>query len=161
MKKSSFLILTFALLFVAKSNAQLAVNIALGSRPQCHSERFYYDQDVDYYFLPEIQAYFDNRSGAYVYFDSGYWVRSGYLPDYCRNYDINRGAKVAITYRGNAPYEYFYSHKQRYCHNYNNDYNNEREHNYRRNNDDRENRRYTCESRRYHRNKHYRENDDD
>jgi hypothetical protein len=159
MKKVHLLIVTVLMLFVAKSNAQLAVNISLGSRPVCHQNRYYYEDNVDYYFLPEIQAYFDNRSGAYVYFNSGGWVRSRYLPDYCRNYDINRGSRIAIEYRGNAPYEYFYSHRQRYCQNDNRrEYDNEREYD-----DRREYQRYaSCEGKRkHHKNKHYRDNDDD
>jgi hypothetical protein len=159
MKKVHFLILTVVMLFTAKSNAQLSVNISLGGQPH-HNNDYYYEDNVDYYFLPEIQAYFDNRSGAYVYFNSGGWVRSRYLPDYCRNYDINRGQRIAITYRGNCPYDYFYSHKQSYCHN---DNRNERYDDYYRNDDRREYQRYaSCEGKRkHHKNKHYRDNDDD
>jgi hypothetical protein len=127
MKKVYFLTLTVVMLFATKSNAQLSVSINLGGQPSHHND-YYYENNVDYYFLPEIQAYFDNRTGAYVYFNSGGWVRSRYLPDYCRNYDVNRGPRIAIEYRGNSPYDHFYRHKQRYCHNDNRrDYDDNRE----------------------------------
>jgi hypothetical protein len=156
MKKVHFLILTVVMLFVAKSNAQLSVNISLGNQPHQHND-YYYDDNVDYYFLPEIQAYFDNRTGVYVYFNAGSWVRSRYLPDYCRNYDINRGERIPISYKGNSPHDYFYSHKKRYCYNESRrDYDNERD-----NNDRRENQRYACEGRKHHKNKHFREYEED
>ena len=71
--------------------------------------------DVAYYFLPDIQIYFDIRKAEYIYFDNGRWIRSRRLPSHCRNYDLYRGYKVPLTdYRGNTPYVYYNAHKVKY-----------------------------------------------
>jgi hypothetical protein len=73
-----------------------------------------YDE-VEYYYLPDIQVYYDIRLAQYIYFGSGKWIRSRYLPNHCRNYDLYNGYKVALTdYHGNTPYHHFHSHKAKY-----------------------------------------------
>jgi hypothetical protein len=151
MKRIQFIFLTTLLLLAMNTNAQISVNISLGSRPVYHPpQRYYYDDNVDYYFLPEIEAYFDNREGVFIYFSSRGWVRSAYLPRECGNYDINRGVKFAIEYRGNCPYDGYKIHKQRYCKNDRYSYN-----------DDDDHREYKhCKKEKHHK-KEYRDHDDD
>src|SRR6187402_2405502 len=73
-----------------------------------------YDE-VEYYYLPDIQVYYDIRLAQYIYFGKGRWNRSRYLPRHCRNYDLNHGYKVVLTdYHGHSPYTHFHNHKVKY-----------------------------------------------
>ncbi len=117
MKKIQLIFLATILLFAFKTTAQISVNINLGARPVYHPQTYYYEDNVDYYFLPEIEAYFDNRNGFYIYYSSNRWVRSQNLPQYCGDYNINRGQRIAIEYHGNAPYGDFVNHRRQYCNN--------------------------------------------
>lgn len=73
-----------------------------------------YDE-VEYYYLPDIQVYYDLRMSQYIYFGNGKWIRSRYLPSHCRNYDLYHGYKVVLAdYHGRAPYTYFKDHKVKY-----------------------------------------------
>lgn len=117
MKKFQLILMTTILLFVLKTTAQISVNINLGSRPVYHPQTYYYEDNVDYYFLPEIEAYFDNRNGFYIYYSSNRWMRSQYLPQNCGDFNINRCQKIAILYHGNAPYGDFVNHRRQYCNN--------------------------------------------
>ncbi|MDR6845753.1 hypothetical protein [Flavobacterium granuli] len=73
-----------------------------------------YDE-VEYYYLPDIQVYYDIRLAQYIYFGNGKWVRSRYLPSHCRNYDLYHGYKVVLTdYHGHSPYSHFHDHKVKY-----------------------------------------------
>jgi hypothetical protein len=104
------------LLITLQSNAQISVSLNIGSRPTWQE---FHEEESDYYYLPEIEAYFDVRSSVYIYLGPRGWIRSVYLPEYCQNYDVNHGYRVAIDYRGNCPYTYFNHHKEKYyrkCH---------------------------------------------
>lgn len=129
MKNVQITLATFIILFTLQSNAQISVNVNLGSRPQYHDR---YENEVSYYFLPEIEAYFDIQAQVYIFNSPRGWVRSSYLPEYCRNYDINRGHRVALTYIGYTPYADFKFHKQKYYRE--NDRNYREEYYYNRNN---------------------------
>jgi hypothetical protein len=69
-----------------------------------------------YYYLPDIETYYDIPSGQYVHLRDGNWVRSNTVPAAYRNYDFQRGRKVVINdYRGNAPYTYYNVHRVKYA----------------------------------------------
>lgn len=92
------------------SLAQISVNVNVGNPNRCNAPR-----QVAYYYLPEIQAYYDTYASVYIYYGPRGWMRSRFLPDYCRGYDTVNGYRVALEYRGDAPFEYFDSHRARYC----------------------------------------------
>jgi hypothetical protein len=122
MRKLQFTIAAFILLFTLQSNAQVSVSLNIGSRPTWCNH--YEEDEADYYYLPEIEAYYDVRSSVYIYIGPRGWIRSVYLPEYCHNYDVNHGYRVAIDYRGRSPYTYFNNHRERY---YRKNYRNYRE----------------------------------
>ena len=71
--------------------------------------------NMEYYYLPDIQVYYDVRQSQYIYFGGGKWVRSRYLPSHCRNYNLYDGYKVVLTdYHGRTPYTHFNTHKAKY-----------------------------------------------
>ncbi len=68
-----------------------------------------------YYYLPDVEAYYDVQSSMFIYYEGGVWVHRGYLPARYRNYDLYGGYKVVMTdYRGNTPYTHFAEHKTKY-----------------------------------------------
>jgi hypothetical protein len=55
-----------------------------------------YDE-ADYYYLPDIDAYYDVPHRQYVYMENNVWVTRGYLPPRYSNYDLYSGHKVVIN----------------------------------------------------------------
>ncbi|MDD5149945.1 MAG: hypothetical protein PHC28_05610 [Flavobacterium sp.] len=115
MNKSQLTLAAFILMFTLQANAQFSVSVNLGLRPQWHNQTHCND-DVSYYYLPEIEAYYDVNSAVFIYNGPRGWVRTAYLPEYCRDYDVNRGYRVAVNYRGHSPYVNFNSDREKYYH---------------------------------------------
>lgn len=123
MKNLKFILAAFIVFLSLEASAQVAINVNIGSRPNWCSN---YNDDVEYVYLPEIECYYDIRSSVYIYMGGNGWIRSRYLPEYCHDYDFNRGYVVVLDYHGNSPYAYYNNHRTRYyrnCHrNYRNEY---------------------------------------
>jgi hypothetical protein len=119
MNKLQITLAASILIFTLQASAQFSVSVNFGSRPQYHNR---YESQVSYYYLPEIEAYYDMNSAVFIYNGPRGWVRSAYLPRYCRNYDVNRGYKVALNYNGRNPYVNFNYDRQRYARNNNRNY---------------------------------------
>ena len=106
------------MLFAASTTqAQVSVNLNIGTAPSWgpvgHIE-------TEYYYLPDVEAYYDIRATQFIYFGGGRWVRSRHLPYRYRDYDLNRGYKVVLNdYHGARPYNHFKSHKVKYYKGYN------------------------------------------
>jgi len=92
--------------------SQVSVNVNIGSPPAWGPVGY---SNVDYYYLPDVEAYYDIRASQFIYFGGGRWVRASYLPGPYRNYDLYNGYKVVLTdYHGPRPYTYYKSHKAKY-----------------------------------------------
>jgi len=107
-------LVTLSLLFfiAGQVEAQVAVNVNIGTPPAWGPVGY---TNVDYYYLPDVEAYYDIRASQFIYFGNGRWIRNAYLPGPYRNYDLYRGYKVVLTdYRGRSPYVNFKSHKVKY-----------------------------------------------
>lgn len=114
----TYKLLAVALLLFASSTieAQVSVNVNIGRAPQWGPVGY---NDVSYYYIPDIEAYYDVRATQFIYFGDGRWVRSRTLPYRYRNFDLYRGYKVVLTdYRGSRPYANFKTHKVKYYHGY-------------------------------------------
>jgi hypothetical protein len=114
MNKLQITLAASILMFTLQASAQFSVSVNLGSRPQYYDR---YENQVSYYYLPEIEAYYDVNSAVFIYNGPRGWVRTTYLPEYCRNYDVNRGYKVAVNYTGRNPYVNFNYDRQKYYRN--------------------------------------------
>jgi hypothetical protein len=112
-----------ALLFFAASStqAQVSVNVNIGTpnvnvnigTPPVWGPVGY--DNVEFYYLPDIEVYYDIRAAQYIYFGNGKWIRTRNLPNHCRNYDLYHGYKVVLTdYHGHTPYTHFHNHKVKY-----------------------------------------------
>ena len=100
-------------LFVSSLNqAQVSVSVNFGSPPSWGPSGY---SNIEYYYLPDIQAYYDVRASQFIYLNNGRWIRSRNLPGIYRNYDLYNGYKVVLKdYHGSRPYTYFKDHKTKY-----------------------------------------------
>ena len=71
--------------------------------------------NVNYYYLPDINTYYDAPAKVYIYEREGKWVRTSALPARYRGYNLAAGRTVYLTdYRGNTPYTLYKVHKVKY-----------------------------------------------
>ena len=82
------------------ANAQLRVSLKLNIATQPVWGPVGYDH-VEYYYMPDIDAYYYVPTSQYIYLQSGRWIFASSLPSRFR-YDINTGYKVVINDR--TPY---------------------------------------------------------
>lgn len=93
--------------------SQVSVNVNIDLRPPVWGPVGY--SNVEFYYLPDIEVYYDIRASQFIYFHRGSWHRSRYLPPPYRNYDLYNGYKVVLKdYHGSHPYYYFNNHKAKY-----------------------------------------------
>lgn len=112
MKTLKLIAVGIILLVSISIQAQVSVNVNIGTRPAWGPAGY---SNVGYYYLPDIEAYYDIRASQFIYFSGGRWIRSRYLPRQYRNYDLYSGYKVVLTdYRGSRPYANFRNHKVKY-----------------------------------------------
>lgn len=78
----------------AAAQVHIGVHLNIGSQPEWGPVGYDY---VNYYYLPDVDAYYDVPAHCYVYQDGGVWVRRTYLPGRYRNYDIYNGYKVVVN----------------------------------------------------------------
>ena len=91
------------MLFASNSmNAQVSVSVNLGIQPHWGPVGY---ASVNYYYLPDVEAYYDIRATQFIFLSNGVWIRSSNLPRQYRNYDLNSGYKVVLNdYHGSRPY---------------------------------------------------------
>ncbi len=77
-----------------KADAQVSVNVNIGTQPVWGPVGYDY---VQYYYLPDIDAYYAVDARRYTYFSGGRWITSAYLPPMYRNYDLYHGYKVVVN----------------------------------------------------------------
>ncbi|MBP7809200.1 MAG: hypothetical protein KA163_07910 [Bacteroidia bacterium] len=112
MKKIKGLVIVLFMLFLSTTNAQVSVNVNIGSPPLWGPVGY---TEVQYYYLPDVEAYYDVHTSMFIYYGGGVWIRRAYLPTRYRYYDLYSGYKVVLTdYRGNEPYIHFKNHKVKY-----------------------------------------------
>ena len=93
-------ILAFALLigiasFNNKVEAQsVNISINIGSQPAWGPVGYDY---VDYYYMPDINCYYNVNLGLFYYPDRGRWISARYLPYAYRHYDLYGMYKVVLV----------------------------------------------------------------
>ena len=94
------IILTAALLVscltVKIASAQISLSINIGSQPAWGPTG--YDR-ADYYYMPDIDSYYDVNAHQYVYQNNNAWVHTASLPPRYSNYDVYHGYKVVVNER--------------------------------------------------------------
>jgi len=116
MKTLRLIVVGLLLFFAVSSQAQISVNLTFGNPPQWGPVGY---SEARYYYLPDVEAYYDVPSSMFIYFNGVTWIHRTSLPSRYRNYDLYHGYKVVMTdYRGDRPYSNFRDYKVRYAKGY-------------------------------------------
>lgn len=112
MKIFKLVALGLVLMLAGSAKSQISVRLNLGSPPQWAPVEH---ADSHYYYLPDVEAYYDVQSSMFIYLDGRRWIQRSYLPYRYRNYDLYSGYKVPMNnYHGNTPYANFNEYKIKY-----------------------------------------------
>lgn len=116
MKTIRIILLGLVLSLAGALQAQVSVSLHIGSPPQWGPTGY---GDVRYYYLPEVESYYDIQSSMFIYRGPTGWVHRERLPVRYRNYDLYSGYKVVMSdYHGTTPYTHFKDHKSKYARGY-------------------------------------------
>jgi hypothetical protein len=112
MKSIKLIALGITMFFIShSSHAQVSINVNLGGPswgPPVESS-------VDFYYLPEIETYYDIHTTQFIYLSRGSWIRSNHLPGRYRNYNLERGHKIVLNdYHGSSPYSNYHHDRVKY-----------------------------------------------
>ena len=112
MKILRLLVIGMILMYAGFGYSQLSVNVHIGTPPAWGPSGY---NDVRYYYLPDVEAYYDVQTSMFIYISGNRWIHRSYLPTRYRNYDLYHGYKVVMNdYRGNSPYAHFREHRMKY-----------------------------------------------
>lgn len=104
--------LILALIFCSSlMNAQVAINVNIGVPPAWGPVGY---TEATYYYLPDIETYYDIHASNYIYISNGRWIRTKMLPVRHRHYDLYAGRKIVLVDQGPRPYAHFHSHRVKY-----------------------------------------------
>jgi len=96
------IIIGILIFFASATQTQAAEKVKIGSPlPWCAPGQ----AEVYYYYLPDVQAYFDVHTSKFIYHKGNRWVHRANLPKQYRGYDLYGGYKIKIT-----GYINFYAH---------------------------------------------------
>ncbi|MFT4024097.1 MAG: hypothetical protein QM664_09985 [Flavihumibacter sp.] len=96
----------------AQSQVRVGVQVNIGSQPTWGPAGYDY---AEYYYMPDIDVYYNVPRRQFVYFDRGRWCFASSLPSAYRHFDLYSGYKVVVNepnpyLRGN----YFRDHYRSY-----------------------------------------------
>lgn len=96
MKKISLFaaVLMVSLFSIKSASAQVNLNINIGCQPLWGPTGY---DHVEYYYLPDIDAYYYVPSGQYIYANGGRWIWTNNLPARYGNFDLYQAYKVVIN----------------------------------------------------------------
>jgi hypothetical protein len=120
MKTLKLIALALFLFASTTNHAQVSINVNLGTPPQWGPVGY---SEVSYYYLPDVQSYYDIHAQQFIFLSNGVWIRSHNLPNRYRNYNLYNGYKVVLNdYHGSRPYGHYKQHKVKYYKGYNKGY---------------------------------------
>lgn len=116
MKALKLIVIGMMLFLASTVQAQVSVNVNIGTHPPWAPVGY---TEVRYYYLPDVEAYYDVQTSMFIYFGEGVWIHRAYLPAQYRDYDLYYGYKVVMSnYQGNTPYTHFKEHRMKYAKGY-------------------------------------------
>jgi hypothetical protein len=116
MKTLKFIIIGLMFLFATTAKAQVSVSVNIGTPPLWGPAGY---SEVRYYYVPDVESYYDVQESRFIYLEGGVWVHRTYLPARYRSYDLYSGYKVVMTdYRGVTPYKNYGEYRSRYAKGY-------------------------------------------
>ncbi|NHA07486.1 hypothetical protein G7092_27045 [Mucilaginibacter sp. HC2] len=87
-------IILLSCLSVKIASAQISLSINIGSQPEWGPTGY---DHADYYYLPDIDSYYDVNAHQYVYMNNNVWVHGAALPPRFGNYDVYHSYKVVVN----------------------------------------------------------------
>lgn len=110
MKKLLVLATVIGLVVLAEpGKAQVRIQANINIQPQWGPTGYDY---AEYYYMPDIDVYYNIPRRQFVYLNAGRWVFAASLPPIYRDYDLYRGYKVVIN--DPAPYRRCDYYRQQY-----------------------------------------------
>ena len=94
----------------ASAQVRVSLNVNIGSQPVWGPVGY---SHVEYYYMPDIDVFYNVPSRQYVYQERGTWVFSASLPYRYNYYNINTGYKVVINEPN--PYRNAYMYRTKYA----------------------------------------------
>ncbi|GGH27120.1 hypothetical protein FAZ19_18715 [Sphingobacterium alkalisoli] len=117
MKKIVYFALVFlGVGFVQVGKAQVNVSVNIGSQPLWGPVGHAY---AHYYYMPEIDVYYDVIHRRYTYYQGNRWITKSKLPGRYKKFNLYRTYKVVLNDRN--PWQYHRTHRNsysRYANNY-------------------------------------------
>jgi len=89
-------IIALSVFIMQKASAQVSLNINIGTQPAWGPVGYDY---VNYYYLPDIDAYYDVPTRQYVIFENNIWVHRSVLPSRYSYYNPYKSYKVVVNER--------------------------------------------------------------
>lgn len=112
MKTLKLIGIAIVLFLASTARAQVSVNVNIGTPPLWGPVGY---TDVRFYYLPDIETYYDIQTATFIFIERGIWIRRGYLPFRYRDYDLYSGYKVIVPgYCGPNPHYYYKYHRTKY-----------------------------------------------
>ncbi|MDQ3192239.1 MAG: hypothetical protein M3Q58_11665 [Bacteroidota bacterium] len=106
------IVLLSPIFYTGTLKAQVNVNVNIGTAPQWGPAGY---TEVRYYYLPDVEAYYDVHTSMFIYYGVGGWIYRTYLPTRYRSYDLYSGYKVVmVDYHGNKPHHNHKVYKNKY-----------------------------------------------
>jgi len=112
MKAFKFVVIGLFYIYSSTAQSQFSMSVSIDSPPMWGPAGY---SAVRYYYLPDVEAYYDVRTSMFIYVGGGAWVHRAALPPRYKNYDLYKGYKVVMPdYYGKTPYSHFREHKSKY-----------------------------------------------
>lgn len=86
--------LMVAVLYTSRSTAQIHISINIGHQPEWGPVGYDY---VDYYYLPDINTYYNVATAQYIFLLNNKWHFAKKLPGFYHNYDVYNAYKVVVN----------------------------------------------------------------
>lgn len=93
---SAVILLSCLTIKTASAQVSVSLGINIGSQPAWGPVGY---DHADYYYMPDIDTYYNVPTHQYVYFENNVWVHHAYLPVRYRSYNLYNGYKVVINER--------------------------------------------------------------
>ncbi|MBG9378685.1 hypothetical protein I5907_20805 [Panacibacter sp. DH6] len=108
-----------SIVYTATASAQVSVriNANIGNQPMWGPAGYDYAQ---FYYLPDIDMYYDVMARQFVYQNRGQWIYANTLPYNYRNYDLYSGYKVVLNQPGAFAYHDYHRNQFRKYRNFRN-----------------------------------------
>jgi len=94
MRRLLFLLAAVLLATAAQAQVRISLNLNVNRQPMWGPTGY---DHVEYYYLPDIDVYYNVAQRQYFYYDGGRWAGHSSLPSRYRGYDLYHSYKVVVN----------------------------------------------------------------